>query len=251
MTNQALDSAEALLSVQGVSKTYPDPHSKGEFQALSNASIDVMPGECVGLIGPSGCGKSTLARIIARLEKADQGSVTFCGQTVAADKKLSLEVKRNLRKTWLGMQMIFQNPEASFSPSMSIGDGIREGLVYQEGYDRKSAKKRVSELLEAVGLPASYASKRCFELSGGECQRAAIARAIIASPRLLICDEPTSALDVTVQARIMELLKELRKETNTAFLFITHNMPLMSEFCTRAYTMRAGTIEAELISDSK
>lgn len=249
MTNRTVDSAKALLSVRDISKSYCSPRSKDDFEALSNVSIDIMPGECVGLIGESGCGKSTLARIIARLEEPDKGSVTFCDQTVLAGKKMGRDAKKEVRKSWLAMQMIFQNPESSFSPSMSIGDGIREGLIYQEGYDRKRARKKVADLLDAVGLPSSCESKRCFELSGGECQRAAIARAIISNPKLLICDEPTSALDVTVQAKIMDLLKKLHGETNTAFLFITHNMPLMSEFCTRAYVMNSGRIDEQLISN--
>lgn len=249
MTNRAMDSAKPLLSVRNVSKSYPNSHSRGNFEALTSISIDVMPGECVGLIGESGCGKSTLARIIARLEEADRGSITFCDHTVVAGEKMSREAKKGIRKVWLDMQMVFQNPESSFSPSMSIGDGIREGLAYQEGFDRKSARKKVSDILDAVGLPSSYETKRCFELSGGECQRAAIARAIVSDPKLLICDEPTSALDVTVQSRIMDLLERLHGETNTAFLFITHNMPLMSEFCTRAYVMKSGRIDAQLISN--
>lgn len=232
-----------LLVVEQIRKTFP-----GRPQPiLENASLSVDAGEKVGIIGRSGEGKSTLARIIAGLEKADQGSVSFKGASKAFGKTPDNgnRDKRELHKAWLSMQMIFQNPEASFSSHMSIGDAVWEGAVYHPdlGSVAKSTRKRlVEEALDSVGLPKSVASKRAFELSGGQCQRAAIARAIIGNPELVICDEATSSLDVTVQARIMLLLEELCRSHGVAFLFITHNLPLTANFCDRVYRLESHTL---------
>ena len=218
-----------LLEVKDVTKRY------GDKQVLDGACLTVAAGEKVGIAGPSGAGKSTLARIIARLEAADAGTVTFDGVTVEAGRTPAAAEQRQIRQAWLGLQMVFQNPEASFSARMNIGDAIWEGAAYRPGFERGQKRQLVAEALDAVGLPRSAARKRAFELSGGECQRAAIARVIIGAPKLIVCDEPTSALDVTVQANIMALLEEIHATRHTAFLFISHNQPLLDHFCNRSY----------------
>lgn len=232
-----------LLVVEQIQKAFPGmPHP-----VLENVSLSVDAGEKVGIIGHSGEGKSTLARIIAGLQKADNGSVSFKGasKTFGKTPDNSHCDKREIHKAWLSMQMIFQNPEASFSSHMSIGDAIWEGAAYHPSIGKVSNSTRkclLEEALDSVGLPGSVLSKRAFELSGGQCQRAAIARAIIGKPELLICDEATSSLDVTVQARIMLLLEELCRSRGVAFLFITHNLPLTANFCDRVYRLGDHTL---------
>ena len=232
-----------LLSVDHVSKCFGSQDGK---VVLDDVSLTVGRGECVGLVGPSGCGKSTLARIAARLEVPDAGSVTFEGVRVEASGRLGYRERREAAETWLDMQMVFQNPEASFSPFMDIGVAVAEGLAYRSRLSRAEVSQRVRDALASVGLPESYAAKRPFELSGGECQRAAIARAIIGAPRLLICDEPTSSLDATIQFNVMGLLRDLHRERGIAFLFISHNLPLVADFCQRIYRMEPARIASEV-----
>ncbi len=236
-----LDRTE-LLAVSDVRKVFIIKSSK--HVALDGVSIHVSAGERVALVGSSGSGKSTLANVILGLERADAGNVKYDGVDLQAGLKHS---KRDatVRRKLLEMQMVFQSPAASFLPRMKVSEGIMEGLAYREGFDRRKAEGLVLEMMERVQLPASYANKKVCELSGGECQRAAIARALVSHPRLLVCDEPTSSLDVTVQAKIMALLDELCAETNAACLFVSHDLTLVSGFCQRAYVMDAGKVVEE------
>lgn len=239
-----------LLEVDNITKFFPGQ----ETPVLDQVSFALDEGERVGIIGPSGSGKSTLARIIARLEQADAGSVTFNGATVRfgdvagqgrkdharKTPKPSRAEQRQARTAWLDMQMVFQDPAASFSDHMSIGDAIWEGAAYHPAFaqvTREEREEKVGRTLEIVGLDRSFATKRVFELSGGEAQRASIARAIIGDPKLIICDEATSALDVTVQARIMDLLKHLYSDHGMAILFISHDLALVQNFCDRIYSL--------------
>ncbi|MDO4890456.1 MAG: dipeptide/oligopeptide/nickel ABC transporter ATP-binding protein [Coriobacteriaceae bacterium] len=227
-----------LLETRGICKRYRT--RDGVFTALDNASIEVEAGETVGLIGTSGSGKSTLANIVVGLEVADSGTVSFEDKSWDASSKPSRRgaAYRNATRR---MQMVFQNPTASFSERMRIGDGIAEGVAYR-GVPRERHAAMVSEVLEMVGLPQSYARRYPWELSGGECQRAAIARAIISRPDLLICDEPTSALDVTVQAQIVHLIADLCRDMGMACLFISHDLALVRGLCKWVYVMDAGCI---------
>lgn len=247
-----------LLVAEDVGKTFPEAVEP----VLRGASFSVAPGEKVGIVGRSGCGKSTLARIVAGLDSADTGAVSFNGATrcfgggsaLAGCEGRPEQVERagqagcesrSVRDAWLSLQMVFQNPEASFSAHMSLGAAIWEGAAYHPGASGTSRAERralVAQALEAVGLPASLAAKRAFEVSGGQCQRAAIARALIGRPKLVICDEATSALDVTVQAGIMALLEKLHVEQGLAVLFISHNVPLVANFCDRVYVLEDGVM---------
>ena len=228
-----------LLEVDGITKFYPGQ----EKPVLEGITFAVDKGERVGIVGESGSGKTTLARIIAGLEPADGGSVAFNGAKVDfGESEIESRRARNrqIRTAWLGMQMVFQNPAASFSDHMDIGKAIWEGAAYNADLgccDRCARQEMIASSLESVGLDSSFMKRRAFELSGGECQRAAIARAIIGDPKLIICDEATSALDVTVQARIMSLLEKLFKEKGMAFIFVSHNIAVVQRFCDKIYSV--------------
>lgn len=230
----------ALLHLEGVSKTY----RPSGLRALDGVSLWVGAGERVGLMGPSGSGKSTLANVAAGLLSPDSGNVRFDG--VERGGRRSKGGPGAARRAWLGMQMVFQNPEASFSPAMRLGDAVFEGARYLPRFKGADKDGLVRDVLDMVELPGSYADRFPFELSGGECQRAAIARAVIGRPRLVLCDEATSALDVTAQARVMALLGRINRELGTAFLFISHNPALVGGFCDRIYRIEGGRIPEEL-----
>lgn len=222
-----------VLEVKHVYKTFVA--GKTRIEAVRNMSLTIEEGEAVGLVGESGCGKSTLAKLITRLETCDSGQILLCGEDLT---RLSGSA---LRRAYRNLKMIFQQPRSSFDPRLSIGASIGETLKVA-GMARKERYGEIERLLRMVGLDASYAKAKPMELSGGECQRAAIARAIAAKPRLLICDECTSALDVSVQAQIMDLLRQLRRHQDMSFLFISHDLALVSSFCDRVYVMKDGTI---------
>ena len=227
-----------ILRAEGIMKAYRT--RDGILQALDGVSIEVCEGQTVGLIGASGCGKTTLASVIAGLETADAGTIELLGATCDASLRPSRR-SAGFREAIKGLQMVFQNPASSFSERMRIGTAVAEGVAYR-GVPRSEHDRLVRESLEKVGLPASYAQKHVWELSGGECQRAAIARAIIAQPRLLVCDEPTSALDVTVQAQVVHLLADLTRELGMSCLFISHDLALVRGLCDYVYVLDAGRV---------
>ena len=222
----------SLLSIDSLSKTYTAGGKT--FEALKGVSLSVEAGECVGLIGESGSGKSTIANIVSGRIPASGGTVEYDGKRLTGKK-----VDRAARNT---MQMVFQSPTGSFSPRMRLGIGIREGLRYLSDRPKAEQEKLVDEMMERVGLPLEYKSKYVTEISGGEAQRAAIARAILIHPKLLICDEITSALDAEVQDQLVDLLKELNREMGMAFLFISHDIRLVRSFCDRAYVLHDGEV---------
>ena len=227
-----------LLSVEGIVKTY---RARGEsFTALDDVSIHVDEGEIVGLIGTSGSGKSTLASIIAGLETADAGTLCLEGAKCDACVKPSRR-PAEFRNAMQHVQMVFQNPGSSFSSRMKVGEGIAEGVAYR-GVPAGERPALVADALDAVGLPRAYVDRYAWELSGGECQRAAIARAIIGKPRLLLCDEPSSALDVTVQAQVVHLIADLCRQMDMACLFISHDLALVRGLCRRVYVLDSGRL---------
>ncbi len=231
---------EKILEVKELKKTFYK--NKIPFTAVNNISFDVQRGECLGLVGESGCGKSTTAKIITHLTAPDTGSVLLNGE-----ETLFLKGKKE-RELYRKIQMVFQTPQDSFDPRCSLGDGIMESMRNQ-GMSRTQAKERMYELLDMVELDRKFASRYPHEVSGGQCQRAAIARALAPEPKLIICDEATSALDVTVQEQIVELLKKLQKERGLSLLLICHDLALVQALCDRVLVMYQGQIVEKGIPD--
>ena len=224
---------DKILEVKNLRKTFYK--SKSPFPAVEDVSFQVMRGECLGLVGESGCGKSTTARLIAGLLEPDRGSVCLDGEEI-----LGLKGKKK-RDVYTKLQMVFQTPQDSFDPRWTLGDGIMESMR-NRGMKKDRARERMYQLLEQVELDRSLGERYPHEVSGGECQRAAIARALAVDPGLVICDEATSALDVTVQAQIVELLKRLQKERKLSLLFICHDLALVQHMCQRVLVMYQGKI---------
>ena len=224
---------EKILEVKNLRKTFYK--SRSLFPAVEDVSFHLMRGECLGLVGESGCGKSTTARLIAGLLEPDRGSVRLEGEEI-----LGLKGKKK-QAVYTKLQMVFQTPQDSFDPRCTLGDGIMESMR-NRGKKKDQARERMYRLLEQVELDRSFGERYPHEVSGGECQRAAIARALAVDPRLVICDEATSALDVTVQAQIVELLKRLQKERKLSLLFICHDLALVQHMCQRVLVMYQGKI---------
>ena len=220
-----------ILKVENLKKVYIK--DKNEFTAVNNVDLNIKEGECVGLVGESGCGKSSIARMITNLERHSGGDIFINGINMQEFNK-----KKELYKQ---VQMIFQNPLDSFNPRIKLGNSIGE-IKVNLGYNKREIKKEVIELLEKVGLSEDYYYRYPKEVSGGQCQRAAIARALLIKPKLLICDEPTSALDVSVQGQIINLLNDIKEKTKTSFLFISHDLALVQNFCDKIYVMYEGEI---------
>ena len=228
---------DPVLQVEGLSKRY-QRKGRADVVAVDDVSLRVMPGECVGLVGGSGSGKSTIAQMVTRLVDPTEGTIVLNGRDVTKARG------PQLRAMARDVQMVFQNPVSSFDPRRTLGDGVAEGMR-SLGVGKKEAARRARALLVRCGLPAAFADRYPREVSGGQCQRVAIARALAPNPPLIILDEATSALDVTVQAQIMELLRDIRREQRTAFLFISHDLALVQGLCDRVYVMQAGRIVEE------
>ena len=201
-----------VLEVKHLKKSF------GEKIILNDINFSINAGECLGVVGRSGCGKSTMARIIARLIPADDGEIFLNGVDITHTK--------NLKSVYKNLQMIFQLPEDSFDPRRTLGWSIAEPL---KNYNFENVDAQIKNLLAEVGLTADFAERYPHEVSGGQCQRAAIARAISISPKLLICDEATSALDAATQMQIVKLLRRLCTEKNLAILFITHDLEILKD----------------------
>ncbi len=207
------------------------------IKAVDKVNIELKAGEIFGLVGESGCGKSTLSRTILQLIPATSGSVTFQGEELTT---LSAEVMRGKRRE---MQMIFQDPSASLNPMMTIGASITDPLlIHQLSTSESQAKAKVLKMLEAVGLGAEYYDRYPNQLSGGQQQRVGIARALITEPKLVICDEPVSMLDATIQAEVLELMLQLKRDLKLTYLFITHDLWLAKFLCDRIAVMHQGQI---------
>ncbi len=218
---------EILLEVRGLSKAY------GDATIIRNINFSIAKGASVGLVGESGSGKSTTARVISGLEKATAGSVLLHGEPYVLKSGKHKKGRIN---------MIFQDPIDSFDSHMSVYESLYEALRYNQEVSRQEAKRIVEDAIVMVELPAEYAHRRISQLSGGECQRIGIARAILSKPELLICDEVTSALDVSVQAQIVKLLAKLKEEHHYTYLFIAHDLALVACLCDKVMVMYGGQI---------
>ena len=227
---------EPILRVENLTKTF-SRSGQSDLTAVNGISFDLWPGECLGIIGESGSGKTTAVNLITRLLDVTDGKILLAGEDI------TWRTGKALRTVYQKIQMVFQTPTDSFDPRRTLGDGIGESLR-NSGMTRRETNLEVAHLLERCGLPAGFAGRYPHEVSGGQCQRAAIARALAVKPKVLICDEATSALDVTVQKEILELLNELRCEQGTvlSILFICHDISLVQQFCDRVLVMYHGDI---------
>ncbi len=233
---------DALLEVEDLSKHYPVKRglimakTVGTVRAVDGVSFRVNRGETLALVGESGCGKSTTARLVLRLIEPTTGIVRFEGQDITAMSGAPL---RALRRR---MQIVFQDPFASLNPRMTVGDILEEPLVVHEIGDNASRKARVQELLQLVGLAAYHAGRYPHEFSGGQRQRIGIARALAVEPALVVCDEPVSALDVSIQAQVVNLLKDLQTRLGLSYLFIAHDLAVVKHVADRVAVMYLGKI---------
>jgi oligopeptide/dipeptide ABC transporter ATP-binding protein len=230
----------ALLEVHDLVKHYPVPRLLGQrqayVQAVNGVSLSIRAGDTLGLIGESGCGKSTLGRAILRLHEPDSGTVRFGGTDIT---RLGPGALKAMRRR---MQIIFQNPYASLNPRKSVADILAAPLRIHGLADGLTLRARVAEMLERVGLQASHADRFPHQFSGGQRQRIGIARALILNPEFVVCDEPVSALDVSIQAQIIELLANLKREHGLTYLFISHDISVISYVCDQIAVMYLGRI---------
>ena len=227
---------ENILQVKDLKKVFHQ-HGKRDVTAVENMSFSLRAGEILGIVGESGSGKSTVAKLITRLEAVTEGQIILDGQDITHRKG------RALKSIYDKMQMVFQNPVGSFDPRKTLGYGIGESLK-NRGVPKAEIRKKTANLLEQCGLEASYMDRYPHQVSGGQCQRAAIARALAVDPEILICDEATSALDVTVQKQILELLIELKEKENLSFLLICHDLALVQALCDKVLVLYHGkTVE--------
>jgi len=231
-----------MLEVKSLKKYFALSNGR-QIRAVDGVSLRVQENEILGIVGESGCGKSTLGRLILRLIDPDEGQVYFNGEEITAVRRSALRAKRK------AMQMVFQNPFSSFNPKMRIGGALMEVCRYY-GMDIHESRKKIDRLLNDTGLSSDMLNFWPRELSGGQLQRLAIARAIIGEPSLLIADEPLSALDVSVQAQLLNLLDDIRGSRFMAMIFISHDMTVVEYFCDRVAVMYLGRI-MEVISASE
>jgi ABC-type glutathione transport system ATPase component len=229
-----------ILEARAVSRHYPARRSIGRaggpVVAVEGATLALASGEAVGLVGESGSGKSTLGRLLLGLESPDEGRVLFEGRDLTG---LPPEESRRFRRT---VQVVFQDPYGSLNPRLSVGSALREVLSFHGLARGEAAEARVSELLDRVGVDPRSARRYPHEFSGGQRQRIGIARALCVGPRAIIADEPVSALDVSVQAKVLELMAELRRELGLAYLFISHDLAVIRQICDRTLVMQEGRI---------
>ena len=232
----------ALLRVENLSKHFPIragvlfERTVDAFRAVDDVSFEIAEGETLGLVGESGSGKSTTGYCILQLLKPTEGSVNFMGTELTA---LGREDMRRMRRE---LQIVFQDPYASLDPRMTVGDIVSEPLVVHSIGTRRDRRSRVRELLEVVGFNPGFTNRYPHEFSGGQRQRIGIARALALSPKLIVCDEPVSALDVSIQAQILNLLKDLQRDFGLTYLFIAHDLAVVRSMSDRIAVMNRGKL---------
>jgi peptide/nickel transport system ATP-binding protein len=244
---------EPLLELEHVTKHFPVregilQRETGQVHAVDDVTLNIVRGETLGLVGESGCGKSTLGRTIVRLLEPTSGQIRFDGRDIS---KLGRRALRPLRRE---LQMVFQDPYASLNPRKRVGTIIGDPLRIHGVGSRSERKTQVQELLETVGLSPEHYNRYPHEFSGGQRQRIGVARALALSPKLIVCDEPVSALDVSIQAQVLNLLRNLQKDFNLTYVFISHDLSVIRQIADRIAVMYLGRIvefgESESIYDS-
>ncbi len=232
--------SETILKAEHLKKIFTS--GKKTFMAVEDVSFELKRGQCLGIVGESGSGKSTIAKMITHLVDVTEGNVMLMGRDITNAKG------KELRRAYQDIQMVFQMPMESFDPRRTLGDGIGESLR-NIGMSRSETKRKVEELLVRCGLTPEFAERYPHQVSGGQCQRAAIARALAVKPSILICDEATSALDVTVQKQVLELLLELKEKEGLSFLLICHDLALVQAFCDEVLVLYQGKVVEQGIPD--
>lgn len=241
---------QPILSTRILSKSYQVSSGflkNRTVKALDGISLDVRPGEVLGLVGESGSGKTTFARVVMGLIAPTSGEVEFEGRAFAGISKDALKVRRRR------LSIVYQNPFQSLNPFFSVRDIVAEPIEANTTLSTREVTERVAEGLEKAGLKGDHLKRRVHELSGGQAQRVAIARALALEPSLVILDEPTASLDLSVQAQILNLLDDVRKSTGCAYLMITHNLDVVRHMADRIAVMKSGQLvecgEAEQVLD--
>lgn len=233
--------SEILLDAKNIRKYFPIHkglllREVGQVKAVDDVTLEIRKGEVLGLVGESGCGKSTLGRTLIRLYEPTSGQILFQGKDFLKEKG------QELRQARRNIQMIFQDPYASLDPRMTVGQILMQPFEIHGLLTAPERAEKAKWLLELVGLKASHVNRYPHEFSGGQRQRICIARAIALEPELIICDEPVSALDVSIQAQILNLLKDLQEKLNLTYLFISHDLSVIEYFCDRIAVMYLGKI---------
>ncbi|MBS4220375.1 ATP-binding cassette domain-containing protein [Bacillus sp. FJAT-49711] len=226
------DSKTPLIQIKDLKKYFAI--DRFQLKAVDGLSLDIFPGETVGLVGESGCGKSTAGRTIIRLYEATGGEVLYNGKNIFSYKQ------REMGKIRREIQMIFQDPYASLNPRMTVEEIIGEPFAIHRTLGGKKRKERIKELLKLVGLNPEHMSRFPHEFSGGQRQRIGIARALALDPKFIVCDEPISALDVSIQAQVVNLLKELQQKMGLTYLFIAHDLSMVKYISDRILVMYLG-----------